>query len=119
VEKSLYIGIGICLESEARSGFFEEGSWEYLGHGHYINDSAGGTYSHSDPDLNHKVTSFGYEVGDVIHVQFNPIKQLLTFIKNWKEEFNMTIAPAGTGEFYRPCVYFSKPGDCVEIVESK
>jgi hypothetical protein len=101
-----------------KSNCSQEGIWDDLGHGLYLNDSAGGTYSHSDSNLNHKVASFGYEIGDVIHLQFDPIKRLLTFVKNWKEEIHMTVEPTINGDCYRPCVYFNKPGDCVEIVES-
>lgn len=69
VSKSLYIGLGICLESKAIEGRFAEDDWEEIGHGHYLNGSAGGTYSHSEPGANHRVTSFGFNEGDEVQLQ--------------------------------------------------
>lgn len=40
----------------------------------------------------------------------------IEFVKNETERFKMKVDSAPEGDYFRPCVYLNRKGDCVEIV---
>ena len=53
---------------------FQNFKWEETGHGCYLIGSGGYCYNHSMKEFNNVTKSFRFEEGDVVFVEYDPIK---------------------------------------------
>lgn len=71
----------MCQIRQVQLHKFAEWYFGEVGHGHYCVSSYGLVYSHSDADVNFKIKSFTFGMGDVLHFEYHKRQRKLT-VKN-------------------------------------
>lgn len=109
------IYVGMCQIRKAQQHQFERWNWSNIGQGNYCVRSDGHVFSHSDANVNYKLDSFRFEMGDVLQFEYDSVMGKLTVMKNKSEQYKMNIEK-DTTENYAICAFLWNSGDSVELM---
>jgi hypothetical protein len=107
--------LGIAMQQILRIDGFNSKVWSNIGHGNYIINSDGQTYSHSDKEVNYTMGDFTFGIGDVVDMEFDTKLMTLHFHCKAKERI-LAVAPPNNGDSYRFVVYLFQVGAAVELL---